>query len=260
MLLVPITFIFVSAVRTEVHGWSFRSRSKLGETQGKVVSYLTSKMNLKANVSPAHLKRTMEELVNRTHPPVGKTVRSVRPENFFSRPKFVVSSNQAQELLLSHPRTTALAENLHPTDAPSLKNAKKFWNHFVFRRRSDFQSVLPIRNNEVHQERCRAIPFLQRVAHEDCEMLVMKNHLCFGTCSSVLVSSSQEGRTTVCSHCSPVKFSRKNVQLRCTGDLQVTKAVTIVEDCQCERQRGRHSHYHHNGPVLIDPSLLGNQA
>ncbi|KAJ8339822.1 hypothetical protein SKAU_G00344550 [Synaphobranchus kaupii] len=224
--------------------------------QRKVASYPTSETDPETSASASHLKRAMEEFVNQTRPAEEKTVRSVRPENYLR--KFGVSSNEAPELLLSHLRPTPLAENLSPTDAPSLKNAKKFWNHFVFRRRSDFQSILPIRNNEVHQEKCRAIPFLQRVGHENCETLVLKNHLCFGRCSSVHVPSSEEGRHTFCSYCSPVKFSRKTVHLKCAGDTRVTKAVTMVEDCQCELQRGRHSH--HNGPVLIDPSLLGNQA
>ncbi|XP_064193724.1 cerberus-like isoform X1 [Anguilla rostrata] len=261
MLLFPLTFfLLVSAAQTEMHGWSIRGRylgSKLGDMQRKVASYLTSEMDPETSASAAHLKRAMEELLNQTRPADGKTVRSVRPEH--SVRKFGVSRNQAKEALLSHQRPTPPADNLNPTDAPSLKNAKKFWNHFMLRRRSDFQSILPIRNNEVHQEKCRKIPFLQRVVHEDCETLVLKNHLCFGRCSSVHVPSSEEGRYTFCSYCSPVKFSRKTVHLKCAGDTRVAKAVTMVEDCQCEVQRGRHSH-HHNGPVLIDPSLFGNQA
>lgn len=51
-----------------------------------------------------------------------------------------------------------------PTSKFNDGNAKGFWNHFMFRRRSGFQSVLPIQNNEVHQEKCRAIPFWQVMA------------------------------------------------------------------------------------------------
>ncbi|KAG7458896.1 hypothetical protein MATL_G00225530 [Megalops atlanticus] len=258
MFLLPVTLLLVSAIPREIHGWSLRSRylgSKLGELQRKAGSYAVSARDLQTGGSAEHLRKAMEELVNHTRPADGRTVRSGRPA---SARKFSAAIHPADDHALGGLRPTPLAD-AGPTYSPPLKNAKKFWNHFMFRRRSDFQSIIPIRNNEVHQEKCRALPFLQSVAHEGCETVVLKNHLCFGRCSSVHVPSGEDGRYTFCSYCTPVKFTRKTVQLKCAGDTQVTKVVTMVEDCQCEVQRGRHSH-HHNGPVLIDPSLFGNQA
>jgi len=43
----------------------------------------------------------------------------------------------------------------------SFTNAKGFWNQFMFRGKSDFRYVLPIRNIEVRQEKCRALTFSQ---------------------------------------------------------------------------------------------------
>ncbi|MBN3310261.1 CER1 protein, partial [Amia calva] len=145
-----------------------------------------------------------------------------------------------------------------PTYTPALRNAKKFWDHFVFRRRSDSQSILPITNNQVQQDTCRTLPFLQSVVHENCEKVVLKNNLCFGKCSSVNVPGNEDGLHTFCSYCFPAKFTRKMVQLKCQDSLQVTKVVMMVEECQCEVQKERPSHQ--NGPFLMDPSLVRNQT
>lgn len=43
----------------------------------------------------------------------------------------------------------------------SSTNAKGFWNQFMFLGKSGFRFVMPIRNVEVRQEKCRALTFSQ---------------------------------------------------------------------------------------------------
>uniref|UniRef100_A0AAY4ABJ1 CTCK domain-containing protein n=1 Tax=Denticeps clupeoides TaxID=299321 RepID=A0AAY4ABJ1_9TELE len=126
-------------------------------------------------------------------------------------------------------------------------NTKKFWNQFLFQRKPGFQSVLPIDLSEVHQEKCRALPFFQKVQHRDCEPLLLKNHVCFGTCVS----------GDACVLCSPVAVIWRTVRLRCGGDAEVSKLVATVEDCRCEAGTAAASG-HRRGPGLVDPSV-GNQ-
>ncbi|KAG5286399.1 hypothetical protein AALO_G00014390 [Alosa alosa] len=137
-----------------------------------------------------------------------------------------------------------------PTNKPNDRNAKGFWNHFLYRRRSGFQYVLPIQNNEVRQEKCRAIPFWQRVSHEDCEPQLLKNNVCFGKCGTPLTSDD----STACLLCSPVKLIQKAVQLKCKDSAEVTKDIKMVEECQCKEHTGRHF-INRGEPVLIDPSI-----
>ncbi len=48
----------------------------------------------------------------------------------------------------------------------SSTNAKGFWNQFMFRGKSDFRYVLPIRKIEVRQEKCGALTFSQVLSSE----------------------------------------------------------------------------------------------
>ncbi|XP_028661861.1 cerberus-like [Erpetoichthys calabaricus] len=149
------------------------------------------------------------------------------------------------------PTPAAQARRPHG-QAPHLKNAKKFWNHFMFRRRSDSQeTVLPIKTNELQQETCRALPFAQSIVHENCEKVVLKNKLCFGRCSSFHVPSNEDRLYTFCSYCFPTKYTMKNVELNCTGSESISKLVMMVEECQCEAQKGRQPQ---SGPFILDPS------
>ncbi|MBN3275742.1 CER1 protein, partial [Polyodon spathula] len=97
------------------------------------------------------------------------------------------------------------------------------------------------------------------VVHENCEKVVLKNNLCFGRCSSIHVPGNEDHMYTVCSYCVPTKFTTKTVELNCKGSVSVTKLVMLVEECQCEAQKGRPPQL---GPFLLDPSLgiFTNQA
>ncbi|KAK7165952.1 hypothetical protein R3I93_005895 [Phoxinus phoxinus] len=134
----------------------------------------------------------------------------------------------------------------------SSTNAKGFWNQFMFRGKSDFRYVLPIGNIEVRQEKCRALSFSQRIFHEKCETLELHNNVCFGKCDTP-PSSGEDGVSFHCAVCSPVIVARKTVKLQCVDNTEMIKVVQIIEDCQCKTKQGQHSH--HNGPVLVDPSV-----
>ncbi|KAJ1218578.1 hypothetical protein NDU88_006156 [Pleurodeles waltl] len=129
--------------------------------------------------------------------------------------------------------------NKEPTN---MKNAKKFWNHFLLRRNSaSGELALPVKTEEMQQENCRTLPFSQSIVHENCEKVVVENNLCFGKCSSFHVPGPEDHLYTFCSHCLPTKFTMQRLQMNCTGFTTLVKVVMIVEECQCEVQRGKHT-------------------
>ncbi len=93
--------------------------------------------------------------------------------------------------------------------------------------------------------------FSQRIFHENCETLELQNNVCFGKCDTS-PSSGDEGGPFACSVCSPVIITSKTVKLKCSDNTEIIKVVKIIEDCQCKPKEG---HSHHNGPVLVDPSV-----
>ncbi|NWV50860.1 CER1 protein, partial [Daphoenositta chrysoptera] len=143
------------------------------------------------------------------------------------------------------PREISPAENFSPphsskreSEFPYRKDAKKFWDHFMSKKNSDSEEVvLPIKTNEMHQENCRTLPFVQGVTHNSCEKVTVQNNLCFGKCSSFHVPGSEDHLYTFCSHCLPSKFSMKRLDLNCTDSVQVVKEIMIVEECKCETRK-----------------------
>uniref|UniRef100_H3A159 Cerberus 1, DAN family BMP antagonist n=2 Tax=Latimeria chalumnae TaxID=7897 RepID=H3A159_LATCH len=133
---------------------------------------------------------------------------------------------------------TPTPPNNRNAEPPHWKNAKKFWNNFLFRRGANFQElVLPIKTNEVQQETCRTLPFSQSIVHENCEKVVVQNKLCFGRCTSFHVPGPEDRLYTFCSHCLPNKFTMNRMELNCTGSTTVVKVVMVVEECKCEVQK-----------------------
>ncbi|XP_048786466.1 cerberus [Lagopus muta] len=144
------------------------------------------------------------------------------------------------------PREISPVENFSPSyysskrevEPPYRKDAKKFWDHFMLKKNSASEEVvLPIKTNEMHQETCRTLPFSQRIAHENCEKVIIQNNLCFGKCSSFHVPGPEDHLYTFCSKCLPTKFSMKHLDLNCTSSVPVVKKVMIVEECNCETQK-----------------------
>ncbi|XP_036595488.1 cerberus [Trichosurus vulpecula] len=127
------------------------------------------------------------------------------------------------------------------------EEAQKFWHFFLFRKSSASQEViLPIKSNEVYQETCRTVPFSQTILHDDCEKVVIQNNLCFGKCRSFRSSEATAHHHAFCSHCSPTKFTTKELLLNCTGPNPVAKVVMIVEECQCKVKQGQDEEHLHS--------------
>nr|XP_033817206.1 cerberus [Geotrypetes seraphini] len=121
------------------------------------------------------------------------------------------------------------------------KNAKKFWNHFVFQKNSASQDlILPIKTTEVLEEMCKTLPFSQSIVHENCEDTVVHNNLCFGKCSSFHVPGPDDHSYSFCSHCLPTKFTMSRLMMNCSGPSAVVKMVMVVEECKCDVQKDRH--------------------
>ncbi|XP_053419742.1 cerberus [Nycticebus coucang] len=136
------------------------------------------------------------------------------------------------------PGTQALtqpADGMKMEKSPLREEAKKFWHHFMFRKSPASQGViLPIKSHEIHWETCRTVPFSQTITHEDCEKVVVQNHLCFGKCGSVHFPGTAQHSHVFCSHCSPTKFTTMHLPLNCTSLAPVVKVVMLVEECQCK--------------------------
>ncbi|KAM3844450.1 cerberus isoform 1-T1 [Vipera latastei] len=131
----------------------------------------------------------------------------------------------------SHPQTKRDAA------AAFRKDAKKFWDLFKLKSKSRSEEViLPIKVTEIYQEVCNMLPFSQSVTHENCDKVVIQNNLCFGKCSSFHVPGADDRIYSFCSHCSPTKFSMKQLKMNCTMVNPVTKRVMIIEECRCEIQ------------------------
>lgn len=85
----------------------------------------------------------------------------------------------------------------------------------------------------------------QRIFHENC-------CFCFGKCNKS-PCSGDEGGSFPCSVCSSVIITSKTAKLKCSDNTEMIKVVKITEDCQCKTKEAQYSH--HNGPVLVDPSV-----
>ncbi|KFO30459.1 cerberus [Fukomys damarensis] len=143
--------------------------------------------------------------------------------------------------------------------SPLREEAKRFWQHFMFRKGPASQGVvLPIKSHEVHQETCRTVPFSQTITHEDCENVVVQNNLCFGKCGSVPFPGAAPRPHLFRSHCAPAKFTTMRLRLNCTGPEPVAQVVMQVEECQCrvktEHGAGHRLHAGSQDPFIPDIS------
>lgn len=111
-------------------------------------------LSFQSHFKPHRLRRKLESYSLGTN---DQTPREPSTPTFYHSP--AGHSDVGLSVPVGPPGSTRLPQG--PTNKPNDRDAKGFWNHFLFRRRPGFQSVLPIQNNEVRQEKCRAIPFLQ---------------------------------------------------------------------------------------------------
>ncbi|KAM9688298.1 DAN domain family member 5 [Trichechus inunguis] len=97
---------------------------------------------------------------------------------------------------------------------------------------------LPLDPQEVAQETCKAMPFTQVLSHPGCTAARLRNHLCFGHCSSFYVPSSDASLIVLCSSCVPTRKRWTPVVLWCQAGSpasrrRVKTSTMLVEGCQC---------------------------
>ncbi|XP_037360276.1 DAN domain family member 5 [Talpa occidentalis] len=97
---------------------------------------------------------------------------------------------------------------------------------------------LPLDPEEMTQEICKAVPFTQVLSRPGCTAIRLRNHLCFGHCSSIYVPGSGPAPLVLCSSCVPTHQRRAPVVLWCwAGGRAVRRRVktttVLVEGCHC---------------------------
>ncbi|XP_049731411.1 DAN domain family member 5 [Elephas maximus indicus] len=97
---------------------------------------------------------------------------------------------------------------------------------------------LPLDPQEVARETCKAMPFTQVLSRPGCTATRLRNHLCFGHCSSFYVPSSDASPIILCSSCVPTRKRWTPVVLWCRAGSpasrrQVKTSTMLVEGCQC---------------------------
>ncbi|XP_007952580.1 DAN domain family member 5 [Orycteropus afer afer] len=97
---------------------------------------------------------------------------------------------------------------------------------------------LPLDPQEVARETCKATPFTQVLSRPGCTAARLRNHLCFGHCSSLYVPSSDLSPIVLCSSCVPTRKRWTSVVLWCRVGSpafrrQVKMSTMLVEGCQC---------------------------
>ncbi|XP_003468205.1 DAN domain family member 5 [Cavia porcellus] len=97
--------------------------------------------------------------------------------------------------------------------------------------------ALPLDPQEVAQERCRAVPFVQVLTRPRCTTTRVHNRLCFGHCASLYVPGS-EAILSSCNSCVPARTRRMPIALWCgMGGPRTPRRVKIsaelVEGCRC---------------------------
>ncbi|KFO19515.1 DAN domain family member 5 [Fukomys damarensis] len=97
---------------------------------------------------------------------------------------------------------------------------------------------LPLDPQEVAQERCRAVLFVQVLSRPSCTAARVHTQLCFGQCSSPYVPGSVTASRTLCNSCAPTRKRRAPVVLWCrvgspASPQWVKTSTVLVEGCQC---------------------------
>ncbi|XP_024412655.1 DAN domain family member 5 isoform X1 [Desmodus rotundus] len=97
---------------------------------------------------------------------------------------------------------------------------------------------LPLNPQEVAQEMCKAVPFTQVLSQPGCMTMRLRNHLCFGQCSSLYVPGVDSAPLVLCNSCVPTQRRWAPVFLWCWVGSPVSRrrvkiSTLLVERCQC---------------------------
>ncbi|XP_005881633.1 PREDICTED: DAN domain family member 5 [Myotis brandtii] len=97
---------------------------------------------------------------------------------------------------------------------------------------------LPLDPQEVAQETCKAVPFTQVLSQPGCMAKRLRNHLCFGHCSSLYVPGVDLAPFVLCNSCVPARRHWTPVFLWCrvgspASRRRVKTYTVLVERCQC---------------------------
>nr|XP_019601769.1 PREDICTED: DAN domain family member 5 [Rhinolophus sinicus] len=97
---------------------------------------------------------------------------------------------------------------------------------------------LPLDPQEVAQERCKAVPFTQVLSRLGCTAVRLRNHLCFGHCSSIYIPGVDSTPLVLCNSCAPTRRRWAPVVLWCqlgspAFRRRVKTSTVLVEECQC---------------------------
>ncbi|XP_014939307.1 DAN domain family member 5 [Acinonyx jubatus] len=97
---------------------------------------------------------------------------------------------------------------------------------------------LPLDPHEVTRERCQAVPFTQVISQPGCTAVHLRNHLCFGHCSSLYVPGLDPTPLVLCNSCVPTRKRWAPVVLWCRASgpgsrRRMKTATVLVEGCQC---------------------------
>ncbi|XP_052022836.1 DAN domain family member 5 [Apodemus sylvaticus] len=97
---------------------------------------------------------------------------------------------------------------------------------------------LPLTPQEVLQETCKALPFVQVISRPGCTGARVLNHLCFGHCSSFYIPSLDPTPVVLCNSCVPARKRWTSVMLWCGAGQSVSPrrvriATVSVQTCQC---------------------------
>ncbi|XP_057609596.1 DAN domain family member 5 [Chionomys nivalis] len=97
---------------------------------------------------------------------------------------------------------------------------------------------LPLAPQEVLQETCKTVAFIQVLSRPGCTAGRVLNHLCFGHCSSFYIPSSDPTPVVLCNSCMPAQKRWTSVGLWCgvghaASPRRVRMSVAVVQRCQC---------------------------
>ncbi|XP_053441057.1 DAN domain family member 5 [Nycticebus coucang] len=97
---------------------------------------------------------------------------------------------------------------------------------------------LPLDPKELTQEMCKAVPFIQVVSRPGCTATHLRNHLCFGRCSSLYIPSSDATPIVLCNSCVPSRKRWASTALWCHAGSPATRwrvkiSTMLIEGCQC---------------------------